>query len=70
MGAWLYHVLGLGGTGPYYEFWSGAGSDVAELGIIAALWRAINCHEPGCWRLGFSFDGHRVCHRHRGNPRA
>jgi hypothetical protein len=45
--------------GPYYAFWSGFGSDIAEFGIIGAigtsayqLIRRFNCHEPGCWRIG------------------
>jgi hypothetical protein len=45
--------------GPYYAFWSGFGSDIAELGIIGAvatgvyqLVRKYNCHQPGCWRVG------------------
>jgi hypothetical protein len=46
-------------SGPYYGFWSGFGSDLAELGILGAIGTAIyqlvkkyNCHEPGCWRVG------------------
>jgi hypothetical protein len=45
--------------GPYYAFWSGFGSDLAEFGILGAAGAAIyhlfkrwNCHEPGCWRIG------------------
>jgi hypothetical protein len=46
-------------AGPYYGFWSGFGSDLAELGVLGAIGTAIyqfvkkyNCHEPGCWRVG------------------
>jgi hypothetical protein len=46
-------------SGPYYGFWSGFGSDIAEFGILGAIGTAIyqlvkkyNCHEPGCWRVG------------------
>jgi hypothetical protein len=46
-------------TGPYYAFWSGFGSDLAEFGIIGAVItgvytvvRKYNCHQPGCWRVG------------------
>jgi hypothetical protein len=45
--------------GPYYAFWSGFGSDIAELGIIGAIAtgvyqvvRKYNCHQPRCWRVG------------------
>ena len=65
MGGWLYHVFGIGGTGPYYGWWSGIGADISELALVAAVWRGICCHEPGCWRPGFNYQGHRVCHRHR-----
>jgi hypothetical protein len=46
-------------AGPYYAFWSGFGSDLAEFGIIGAIATALyqvvkkyNCHQPGCWRVG------------------
>ena len=46
-------------SGPYYGFWSGVGSDIAELAIFGAIATGIyqlvkkwNCHEPGCWRVG------------------
>jgi hypothetical protein len=46
-------------TGPYYGFWSGIGSDLAELTLVGAvatgayqLVRKYNCHQPGCWRVG------------------
>src|SRR5215510_3722702 len=45
--------------GPYYAFWSGFGSDLAEVGLIGVVFtgvyqlvRKYNCHEPGCWRVG------------------
>lgn len=46
-------------SGPYYGFWSGFGSDLAEFSILGAiataayqLFKKYNCHEPGCWRVG------------------
>jgi hypothetical protein len=46
-------------SGPYYGFWSGFGSDLAEFGIIGVvatgvyqLVKRYNCHQPGCWRVG------------------
>jgi hypothetical protein len=46
-------------SGPYYGFFSGFGSDIAEFGILGAIATGIyqlikkyNCHEPGCWRVG------------------
>lgn len=48
------------GPGPYYQFHSGFGSyfpwSLLTLGGVAGWlglhWRHINCHEPGCWRIG------------------
>lgn len=57
---WLaIHTGTVDEPGPYYAFWSGFGSDLAEFGIIGAiatgtyqLVRKYNCHQPGCWRVG------------------
>jgi hypothetical protein len=57
---WLaVHTGTVNEPGPYYGFWSGFGSDIAELGILGAVgtaayhqFRKYNCHEPGCWRIG------------------
>jgi hypothetical protein len=57
---WLgVHTGATNESGPYYGFWSGFGSDLAELGILGAIGTALyqlvkkyNCHEPGCWRVG------------------
>ena len=46
-------------SGPYYAFWSGFGSDIAEFSLVGAavtgvyqLNRKFNCHQQGCWRIG------------------
>jgi hypothetical protein len=57
---WLaVHTGTVNESGPYYGFWSGFGSDIAEFGIIGAVGtgvyqivRKYNCHEPRCWRVG------------------
>lgn len=50
---WLSHFFGLDNlSGPFYGFWSGAGSDITELALLGAVWHHVNCHEPGCWRPG------------------
>lgn len=61
----LLDMLGITGTGRMYNFWSGLGSDLGELALVGALWRSVNCHEPGCWRPGHHVGGMVVCHRHR-----
>lgn len=71
----LLHFFGLdSASGPVYLFWSGAGSDVSELTVVAALlavYRRHNCHVRGCWRIGrvpFTDPGSGVayllCRRH------
>ncbi|GAB3046761.1 hypothetical protein GCM10027053_00540 [Intrasporangium mesophilum] len=58
--SWLAVHTGLTDlTGPYYGFWSGIGSDIAELTLVGAvstgvyqLVKKYNCHHPGCWRVG------------------
>jgi hypothetical protein len=72
---WLgVHTGATNESGPYYGFWSGFGSDIAEFGILGAIGTAIyqlvkkyNCHEPGCWRVGtHSAAGGEflLCYRH------
>src|SRR5215471_7889849 len=60
MGHWLQiHTGTVNEPGPYYGFWSGFGSDLAEFSILGAVGTAAyqvvkkyNCHAPGCWRVG------------------
>lgn len=67
---WLLHFLGTDNvSGPEYGWWSGAGSDLGEIGIIgglAAMIRHRNCEVKRCWRLGRhrTAAGHVVCRRH------
>jgi len=75
VGHWLQlHTGTVNEAGPYYGFWSGFGSDIAEFGILGAIGTAlyqlvkkVNCHEPGCWRVGtHSAAGGQfmLCYRH------
>lgn len=66
---WVYKVLGVPGSGPYYGFWSGFGSDLTEFGIIGgfvAVYRKNNCEVHACWRIGRhrTEAGHMVCRKH------
>jgi hypothetical protein len=67
---WLLHFLGLdSASGTAYLWWSGAGSDLAELAIVGGLisvYRRHNCEVARCWRLGRhdTAAGHTVCRRH------
>ena len=75
---WLETLLGLKGSGNWYGFWSGFGSDVAEFAIVGALYASVrkhNCHVHGCWRVGrLPVDGTAwtVCRKHHPDnpPRA
>ena len=66
----LAHFLGLDNlSGPWYGWWSGAGSDIAELAIIGGLVniaRRHNCEVHHCWRIGrhATAGGHQVCRKH------
>jgi len=77
--SWLLHWLAVHtGTvdeaGPYYGFWSGFGSDLGEVTLLAAvlgLWHRHNCHDKGCWRIGrHVVDGTPWCNRHHQAARA
>ena len=69
----IYHYLGLKGSGSWYGWWSGAGSDVGEvvlIGLAATFYRQHTCHVKGCWRLHWKQwvapEGHThaLCRRH------
>jgi len=68
---WVLHVLGVDNlSGPWYGFWSGAGSDIGELAIVGGLVTLVKhrtCHVHRCWRLGrHQILGtlYTVCRRH------
>jgi hypothetical protein len=70
---WLLHVLGVDNvSGPWYGWWSGAGSDIAELGILTGLYanyKKHNCHVKWCPRVGhfpFEHETHveNYCRKH------
>lgn len=60
---WLPHAwywieihagIARGGPDPYYNFWSGFGSDIAEVAILGGviqMYRKVNCHVHHCWRI-------------------
>lgn len=57
--------------GAYYGFFSGFGSDLGEVTLLAgvvAVYRHHNCHTKGCWRLakhevaGTPYKVCRHCH--------
>lgn len=56
------------GSPPNYNFFSGSGSDISELtllGLAVGAWHHVNCHEPGCWRIGkHKVEGTPWCNRH------
>jgi hypothetical protein len=68
----VLHWLGLDdASGRPYLFWSGAGSDLAYLGIFLSLLRRFNCHQPRCPRLGrFPVEGTAwsTCRKHHPAP--
>ncbi len=73
---WLALHTGIthGGPDPFYNFWSGFGSDLGEATLITAVGvgvytgvRKVNCHTKGCWRIGHHvLEGtpYILCRRH------
>ena len=69
MVTWLYIHFGIGGSGPWYGFWSGTGSDIGEIAIVGGLVTMVRqqkCEVRRCWRPGRHQTAarHRVCRRH------
>ena len=61
--------------GPYYAFWSGFGSDIGEVTLVALFFgwlHHINCGHKGCWRpfRHTTKKGHRLCKKHIAWPDA
>lgn len=49
----LEHWLGLtNASGKTYLFWSGLAGDLPEFAILGVVYKRLNCHSSGCWRLG------------------
>ena len=65
---WLWVHAGIPGTGPWYAFWSGLGSDLGEVTLIGAvlgMYFKHTCHDKGCWRIGrHTVNGTPWCNRH------
>ena len=60
---WLLHFLGLdSAAGTPYLFWSGTGSDLGYLAVVAVIWHHLNCAEAGCWRIARHRTRH--CRKH------
>lgn len=70
VGNWLYHYFGISGSGSWYGFWSGAGSDLGEVAILGAVvgaYRKHACHVDRCFRMAkHPVDGtpYVVCRKH------
>lgn len=75
--AWWWvevHTGTVNEPGPYYGFFSGFGSDLSELALLAGiggLLRRYNCEVHGCWRIGrhTTEAGHHVCRVHHPDGR-
>jgi hypothetical protein len=54
----------------WYLFWGGFGSCLTEFAIVAVVWRKVNCHAKGCYRVGLhKVDGtpYITCKKHHPN---
>lgn len=70
---WLGQFFGITNLGgPGYGFWSGVGSDIGELTLIASVvifYQHHTCHVSHCWRLAkhaHEQDGvtYQLCRKH------
>lgn len=62
---WLAEFIGLTGSGPWFNFWSGFGSDLSMFAAIGVFAYKHNCHVKRCHRFGkVTVDGLCVCWRH------
>jgi hypothetical protein len=60
---YLAHPL----KGNGYQWWSGLAGEAGWIVGLLTFWRHVNCHSPGCLRIGShrTADGlHRLCRRH------
>lgn len=75
---WFLYITGADDTsGTWYGWWSGAGSDIGEYAVAAALfthtyttYQRHKCHVGKCHRIGLRRvpgTDHIVCHRHHPN---
>lgn len=71
------HVVGVWptppGTSPWYQLWSGlvpALTVVSLVTLLAGAWHRVNCHEPGCLRIGrHRLNGQTWCDTHQDQAR-
>ena len=55
MGIWHWFLTWTGTndtSGYWYGWWSGFASVLPEFAILGLVWRRINCHAKGCFRVG------------------
>jgi hypothetical protein len=64
----LFTILGLNNpSGYWYLSWSGWVGCLIYLGIFATLYKKLNCHQTGCYRIGLHKVGNGtliVCKKH------
>lgn len=59
--------MGLHANTRWNLFWGGFGSCLTEFAIVAVVWRKVNCHAKGCYRVGLHHvDGtpYITCKKH------
>lgn len=57
---WLWTWVGARGSGSVYAVESGFLGLLPEIAIFGLVWRRVNCHAKGCWRVGL----HKVSGTH------
>lgn len=68
MAVWHFflHVAGIDDVSSnWYGFWSGFASDIPLFGVFFVVYRRLNCHIDGCWRIQWRTHGdHSLCRKH------
>ena len=73
---WIFAHLGFDGQQPWYDFWSGFGSDLSELAILGSIVVVYRRHKcAACLRLALrgphgevAGTHYRTCHKHTNGP--
>jgi hypothetical protein len=62
----LLHWLGIDTQqSPFYDFWSGAATQLSVLFAAITYYKKHNCHHPLCLRVGkHIYDGTPYCTKH------
>jgi len=64
---WFLHITGIDTQqSPFYDFWSGFGTQISPLVAVFIWYHHHTCHIKGCYRFAkYHVDDYMVCKKHR-----